>query len=70
MNKNGNLVLPFRVGQKVKVGEAIITVIDIGIKGTGIIRLGFEAPQDVKIERFRYMDNEKEVQVPREWTEK
>lgn len=42
------LVLKRSVNQKIRVGEVIITVVDVGGKS---VRLGIEAPRDFQIDR-------------------
>lgn len=47
------LVLTRKIHQAVRIGEAVVTVVDCG---AGKVRIGIEAPRDVKVLRCELID--------------
>lgn len=51
----GNLIIHMKVGQRIQVGEAIITYVKD--KSGNFILLGIEAPENVKVNRKFYFSD-------------
>ena len=57
------LVLARRIGEEVSIASGLIRAKVISINGS-IVRLGFDAPRDIRIERPEVRDEEGSVVAP------
>lgn len=60
----GNLILHMKVGQRIQVGEAVITYVKD--KGGNFILLGIEAPENIKITRKYYLSEKPTLEPKKE----